>query len=311
VALRALAERLDAPVVMTINGRGLLPPGHPLAVSVSPSFPAVRALAAEADVVLAAGTEMGPTDYDMYAVGAMPPPRRLIRLDIDAEQAMRNFIPDLALIGDTAATLGLLGNRLAGPAEQKNGAAGAARTQAAGLAELDAGMRRDIACLDAVRDAVPEAIVVGDSTRQVYAGNLGFAAPRPASWFNAATGFGALGYGLPAAVGAALAQPGRPVICLAGDGGLQFTLAELGAAVEAGAKVIVLLLNNAGYGEIKLFMREKGIAPVGVDLFTPDFLALSRAYGWHAQRLLTIADLPSTLREAVARPGPSLIEWRD
>jgi acetolactate synthase-1/2/3 large subunit len=310
-ALRRLAERLDAPVVMTINGRGLLPPGHPLAISVSPSFPAARALAAESDLVLAVGTEMGPTDYDMYAVGAMPRPRRLIRLDIDAEQAVRNFVPDLALIGDAGETLVSLAQSFRGDDAEHGGAARAARTQTVGLAELDAGIRRDIDFLTAMRDAVPEAIVVGDSTRMVYAGNLGFAAARPGSWFNAATGFGALGYGLPAAIGAALAQPGRPVICLAGDGGLQFTLAELGTAVEAGAKVIVLLLNNQGYGEIKLFMRDRGIEPVGVDLFTPDFQALARAYSWHAERLCDAAALGGALRAAVARPGPSLIEWRD
>ena len=309
-ALRRLAERLDAPVVMTINGRGLLPPEHPLAVSVSPSFPAVRALAAVTDVALAVGTELGPTDYDNYDRGAMPRPRRLIRLDIDPEQTMRNFLPDLALVGDAAQTLSLLAERLDGPPAERDGAARAARTQAAGLAELDEGTRRDIAFLTALRDAVPDAIIVGDSTRQVYAGNNGFAAASPKSWFNAATGFGALGYGLPAAIGAALAQPGRPVICLAGDGGLQFSLAELGSAVEAGAKVIVLLLNNAGYAEIKQYMQSKGIAPVGVDLFTPDFQALARAYSWHAERLHEAGALPDALRAAVARPGPSLIEWR-
>jgi acetolactate synthase-1/2/3 large subunit len=158
---------------------------------------------------------------------------------------------------------------------------------------------------------VPEAIIVGDSTRQVYAGNLGFAAAGPGMWFNAATGFGALGYGLPAAIGASLARGGEPVICLVGDGGLQFSLAELGSAVEAGAKIIVILLNNSGYAEIKSFMREKGIAAVGVDLFTPDFLALARAYSWHAERLSAVEDLGDALRAAVARPAPSLIEWRD
>ncbi len=309
--LRQLAERLDAPVVMTINGRGLLPPEHPLAVSVSPSFPAARALIAASDVVLAAGTEMGPTDYDMYAIGAMARPQRLIRIDIDPEQAMRGFAADLALTGDADLTLGSLVDQLPGPAMPRGGPARAAAAQAAGLAELDEGTRRDIAFLTTLREALPEAIIVGDSTRQVYAGNLGFAASGPRSWYNAATGFGALGYGLPAAIGTALAQPHRPVVCLAGDGGLQFTLAELGSAVEAGTRVIVLLLNNSGYGEIKLFMQGKGIEPVGVDLFTPDFLALARAYGWHAEPLQTESDLAATLQAAAVRRGPSLIEWRN
>ena len=309
--LRRLAERLDAPVVMTINGRGLLPPDHPLGVSASPSFPAVRALVAASDVVLAAGTEMGPTDYDMYATGPMPRPARLIRLDIDPEQTMRGFPADLALTGDAELTLALLADRLAGPPAMQGGAARAATARADGLAELEAGTRRDIAFLTTLREALPDAIIVGDSTQQVYAGNLGFAAARPQSWYNAATGYGALGYGLPAAIGTALARPDRPVICLAGDGGLQFTLAELGTAVEAGARVIVLLLNNFGYAEIKLFMREKGIEPVGVDLLTPDFQMVARAYGWHAERLDTVGGLAAALRGATARSGPSLIEWRD
>lgn len=305
--VRRVAEQLDAPLVMTINARGIVPPDHPLGVPVSPSFPAARALIAESDCVLAVGTELGPTDYDMYATGAMPPPRRLIRLDIDPEQAMRGFPPDMALIGDAALTL----NQITQGGKARNGAARAARTRAAGLAELDESTRRDIAMLDTVRDTLPDAIIVGDSTRMVYAGNLGFAASRPRSWYNAATGFGALGYGLPAAIGAALAQPDRPVVCLAGDGGLQFSLAELGAAVEAGVRVVLLLLNNFGYAEIKQFMAQKGIAPVGVDLFTPDFQGLARAYGWHAERLPDMGDLPPMLAAAAARPGPSLIEWRD
>jgi acetolactate synthase-1/2/3 large subunit len=308
--LRALAERLDAPVVMTTNGRGLLLPTHPLGVSVSPSFPAVRALVAESDVVLAVGTEMGPTDYDMYATGAMPRPRRLIRLDIDPQQAMRGFLPDLALIGDAELSLALLAERLEGQPAEQGGAARAARTQAAGLAELDPATQRDIAFLTELRDALPEAIIAGDSTRVVYAGNLGFAAARPQSWFNAATGFGALGYGLPAAIGAALAQPDRPVVCLAGDGGLQFTVAELGSAVEAGVRVILRLHNNFGYGEIKSYMRAKSIEPVGIDLFTPDFQAIARAYGWHAERHDRADPLAPVLHAAAARLGPSLIEWR-
>jgi acetolactate synthase I/II/III large subunit len=309
--LRSVAERLDAPVVMTINARGLLPPAHPLAVSASPSFPVVRALVAAADVALAVGSEMGPTDFDMYATGAMPQPRRLIRCDIDPEQAVRGFAPDLALIGDAGLTLAALAERLGGPPTARDGAARASATRTAGLAELDAGMRRDIDFLDVVRNALPDAILVGDSMRLVYAGNLGYAAATPRSWYNAATGFGALGYGLPAAIGTALAQPGRPVVCLAGDGGLQFTLAEMGSATEAGVRVILLLLNNSGYGEIKLFMQEKGIAPLGVDLFTPDFQAIGRAFGWHAERLDSIAGLAGAVQAAARRSGSSLIEWRD
>jgi acetolactate synthase-1/2/3 large subunit len=101
----ALAERLGAPLVMTVNGRGLLPRGHPLAVPASPSLFAVRRLVKEADVVLALGTELGPTDYDMYATGGFAVAGRLIRLDIDPLQVMRGSEPELALVGDCGATL--------------------------------------------------------------------------------------------------------------------------------------------------------------------------------------------------------------
>jgi acetolactate synthase-1/2/3 large subunit len=99
------------------------------------------------------------------------------------------------------------------------------------------------------------------------------------------------------------------VVCLCGDGGLQFSLAELGTAKESGARVILLLLNNGGYGEIKAAMRRSGVAPVGVDLFTPDFQQLVRAYGWSATRLGAGDSLAAALRSAAEREGPSLIEF--
>ena len=159
-----------------------------------------------------------------------------------------------------------------------------------------------------VRDALPDAIIVGDSTKPVYAGNLFFEARHGGSWFNSATGYGTLGYALPAAIGAKLAAPERPVICLVGDGGLQFTLGELGSAIDAGVSIIVLVWNNRGYGEIKSYFEESGIAPIGVDVRPPDFLAVARAYGWTAERLSDLASLPDLLRAAAVRPAPTLID---
>ena len=115
------------------------------------------------------------------------------------------------------------------------------------------------------------------------------------------SGFGTLGYGLPAAIGAALGAPDRPVCGLIGDGGIQFTLAELGSASEAGTAMRMILWNNQGYQEIKRFMMECGIAPLGVDIFTPDFQAILAAYGWRYHRA---GDLAS-LRELLAAPAES------
>ena len=124
-------------------------------------------------------------------------------------------------------------------------------------------MQAQVRVLEMIREALPGAILVGDSTQPVYAGNLYYDHDRPGGWFNAATGFGALGYAPPAAIGAALAAPGVPVVCLVGDGGFQFSLAEIGAAVDADVPVVFVVWNNRGYREIEVSMRERGIEPVG------------------------------------------------
>lgn len=308
-AVQALAEALDAPVVMTINARGLLGHSHALALSASPSFPAIRALVAASDVVLAIGTELGPTDFDCYDREPFAVAGQLIRIEVDAQQMVRNCLPDIALLGGAQASVQALLALCHAPTQARNtGASRAAIAREQGLQELTDTMRTDVALLHSLRDALPDAVWVGDSTRLVYAGNMGFAAGRPRSWFNASVGFGALGYGMPAAIGAALADPARKVICLAGDGGFQFTLGEMGTAMEVGAELVVVLLNNSGYGEIKAAMQAVDVEPIGVDLHTPDFIALALSYGWTAQRF-AYGVQATTLAQAIqAASGPTLIE---
>ncbi|MGO9930245.1 MAG: 5-guanidino-2-oxopentanoate decarboxylase [Steroidobacteraceae bacterium] len=306
--LTALAERLNAPVVMTINGRGLLPPAHPLAISYSASLAPVRALIASSDAVLAVGTELGPTDYDMYSLSELPTPPGLIRIDIDVEQMVRNARPALALLGDARAILEALlvcdlGPRRAAPEPER-----VEPVRRAAAALLEPAMRRRIALLEAIRERLPRAIMVGDSTQLVYAGNLGFAAAEPGSWFNSATGFGTLGYALPASTGAGLAAPDRPVICLVGDGGMQFTLGELGVLRDVNAWTLVVVWNNRGYGEIKSFMIAAGITPAAVDIPSPDFALVAQAYGYPYRRVAADAQLLPVLEEFVRRRQTMIME---
>ncbi|MEI2807549.1 5-guanidino-2-oxopentanoate decarboxylase [Albidovulum sp.] len=307
-ALPALAEALDAPVVMTTNGRGILPPGHPLAVTLTASMPATRALIAGADAVLAIGTEFGPTDYDMYEDGGFAISAPLIRLDIDPAQILRGPAPAIGLVGDAA--LGAEALLAAVTSRAPGGGAERAAAAQAGLGALPGMLGRDLALLDLLRDTLPRALIVGDSTQAVYAGNMGFAAARPGGYFNSATGYGTLGYGLPAAVGAALAD-GWPVLALTGDGGLQFSLAELASAVEAKAPVILLLYDNQGYGEIKSAMIAQNVPPLGVDILTPDLPAIARACGWQTVEAETAAALREAV-EAAARAGTcTMIRYTD
>ena len=189
-------------------------------------------------MVLAVGTEIGPTDYDMYGLRTFPPPARLLRIDIDSAQTKRNAVPMVALTGDARVTLAAILDGGLGAARRRNGPARAAAACLKSTSALTRAMRAQIGFLEVIRESVPGALLVGDSTQPVYAGNLGFAAATPGSWFNSATGFGSLGYALPAASGASLGAPKRPVVCLVGDGGLQFTLGELGVPRDVDASPI-------------------------------------------------------------------------
>jgi acetolactate synthase-1/2/3 large subunit len=304
-ALRALAERLDAPVVQTVNARGLMH-GHPLTVPASPSLNAVRALIAGSDQVLALGTEFGPTDYDMYVRGGLPDLSGMIRVDLCAAQLARHPAA-LTLRADAGAVMAALLPQLG--AKTAEGAARAAAARAGARAELAPAMRHQLAMLEVIRDAAPGSILVGDSTQPVYAGNLYYDHDRAGGWFNAATGFGALGFGPGAAIGAALASPGTPVICLIGDGGLQFSPGELRTALDERLPVTFVVWNNAGFQEIADSMVDAGTEVIGC---TPSPLKMGPFAEACDLPFASVPADPAALRQALeARPaGPNLIEIR-
>jgi acetolactate synthase-1/2/3 large subunit len=269
--------------------------GHPLVVPASPSLAPVRDLIASADQLLVLGSEIGPTEWDMYDDGGLPDLARMIRVDIDDAQLARHPAA-VTLQGDVAAIL----PRLNGQAGV-DGPARAAQTRAAAHAALPAGYAAEIALLDRLRDACPDAVMVGDSTQVIYAGNLYYDHDRPCGWFNAATGYGALGYATGAAVGAALAAPETRILCLIGDGGLMFSPGELLTAVEEGLNITFIVFNNAGYGEIADAMKAAGAQVLGCTPRPPDFADLARACGLPFTR---------TTPDAVdaTAPGPRMIE---
>jgi acetolactate synthase-1/2/3 large subunit len=304
-AVQRLAKALDAPVVQTTNGRGVV--SGTLSVAASPSLDAVRALIAGADQVLAIGTEFGPTDYDMYVRGGLPDMAGMIRVDNCPRQLARH---PAAVTLRTDARLACTALLAQVTARVSDGAERAAATMAAARAEVaDLGpdMPNQIAMLEALRDAVPQAIVVGDSTQPVYAGNLLYDHDRAGGWFNAATGFGALGFAPGAAVGAALAAKAR-VFCLIGDGGLQFSPAELRVAVDEGLDITYLVWNNAGYGEIAAAMRAANTEVIGCTPSPLGLEAFAAACGMPYSCITPDAD---ALAAAVITPGPRLVEIRD
>ena len=311
--LTHLAETLGAPVALTINAKGMLPAAHPLLIGSTQTLPATRALVAEADVVLAIGTELAETDYDVTFAGGFNIPGTLLRIDIDPDQTVRNYPPQVALVADARiaaqALLTEINRQPPAPRTADWGAARVARLWADLEPAWDAATRAQTRFLNAVLEELPGVVFVGDSTQPVYSGNLTLNLDHPRRWFNSSTGYGTLGYALPAAMGAWLGRgDGQPVVCLIGDGGLQFTLPELASAVEARTPVIVLLWNNQGYEEIKKYMVNRDIEPVGVDIYTPDFIGVAKALGCAAQSVHGIEGLRTALRAAADRQGPTLLE---
>jgi 5-guanidino-2-oxopentanoate decarboxylase len=324
-ALRELAERLGAPVITTANGKGVLPENHPLALGARLNFPAARAWLEGRDVVLAVGTELGQSDHwgePLSFSGA------LIRVDIDPPQAHANHTARVVVTGDAHATLEGLVDALAGgtaaatsSAETTAGAtnpqggsstAGGSSAAADVRARLDAEYRAQAApwieWLGALDNALSDdAIVVGDSAMCCYYGALGgLPVGRPGA-FLYPTGFGTLGYAVPAAIGAQLGAPDRPVVALSGDGGLMFSCAELASAAALGLPIPVVVFVNDGYGEIRNEMVDAGYPPVGVDLPPPDLLALAAALGCAGTAVSEPAALPGAIAEAFARSRPTLI----
>jgi len=303
LALR-LAEKLDAPVTTTHNAKGILPPDHPLYVGGSPTQSAIQTLYKEADIVLAIGTELGETDYDFFFKENTRMSCGLIRVDIDPRQFSRNEKPALSVLGDAGLTIQALLPLI----RQQYSRQGKRRTKTTRhlvKTEFHEGYRDFYHTL---QGALPDLILIGDSTQPAYFAASQYNAPAPRSFAAAGTGYGTLGFALPAAFGAKLGQPERPVVAMIGDGGLQFTINELSTAVEAQISVAVIVWNNQCYGEIARNFRDAAMEPIACGIHTPDFLGIAEAYGCHAERVETHDALHKALIAAQKRALPSLIE---
>ena len=219
---------------------------------------------------MAIGTEFSETDYDFFFVGPVTVGGTLIRIDIDPRQLTRNIKPDIAITSDAKLALEAINEQLQQePCVAADGDARAAVLRSSLSRQRD---KKYAAFFTAIREALPDVTIVGDSTQPTYYAWLNYETEQARRYFHSASGFGTLGYAIPAAVGAKIGCPNSPVIGLIGDGASQFTIGELASAVEAQVPVIFLLWNNSGYGEIKRFMAEGNISPIGVDIYTPDFV---------------------------------------
>ncbi len=297
-SVAVLAEHLGAPIVASYHARGCPPTDHPAVVGLPPHEPEVAALIGSADVLLAVGGDLdGPNTRNW----TMPRPATLVTLDAAAPHDPPEWTADAAVTGKLGDALRALRDRL--PARGPWAPTGLRKQVLARLA-ADPLTAEAIALVEAVESArTDDTVLVCDMAVAGYwvGGYASAPGPRRTAY---PLGWGTLGFGLPAAVGAAAA--GHPVIAVCGDGGLAMGPGELATLVQERLPVTVLVVDDGGYGMLRYDQVRAGDAEVGVDLVTPDFVALAAAFGLPATTVASMDDLAG----ALAAPGPQLVHVR-
>lgn len=303
--LRLLIENLDGYLATTAAGKGVLPEAHRCNLGGSLPFAETQQLLAEADVVLAVGSELAETD--VYTATKLTLSGKLIRIDV-SDKLNDQYPAEVAIRADARTAVAALLEHVPRRSGWCSRSGPAAQYRARINARFDAASVLRRHGLDAIRAALPaDAALFSDMTQIAYLGNYAYAADLPGGWHHPA-GYGTLGYALPAALGAKVAMPDRAIIALAGDFGVQFTLADLTTAVELQLSLPVIVWNNAALGQIRDDMLAAAIPPTGVVARNPDFVALAQACGAHGQSVRSATELAGAISAALRRHGPTLIE---
>jgi acetolactate synthase-1/2/3 large subunit len=324
--LRALAERIGAPVVTTWNGKGAIDETHPLAgQTIGDTGSTIgNALASNADVLLSVGNRFVDWSASSWRKGVTfaIPPTKLIQLDIDEREIGKNYPVSVPLVGDAGAALrDLLDALEAGePAtdygdeiatlratwdeqiEVKSGSDATPMTMARAVREIQAATRADAIVVTGA--GLPQGMVKQRwVTRQ----------PRT---HITSGGFSTMGFTLPAAIGAQLAQPDAQVLAICGDGDFLQTMQELATAAMLGTPVCTVVLDNSGWISIKGGQQAHFGRTAATDFlrdgqpYSPDFAAIGRAFGIHAELADEAVDVRPAVERALASGGPSLVHVR-
>jgi acetolactate synthase-1/2/3 large subunit len=309
VEVRELAELLQAPVTAFRSGRGVVPEDHPLGVA----SVAARELWDDVDVLVGIGSRLEMPymrwgDAMRYERKPSSGPK-IVRIDIDPSQ-MQRLEPDVGLVADSRvacrALIARLSSRVTPRPERRDDIARAKHVAASALERL----QPQTAYLQAIRAVLPRDGVLVPELSQVgfatYTGAFPVLAPRT----YLSEGFqGTLGFGFPTALGAKVAEPGRAVVSVTGDGGFMFGVQELATANEYGIGLVTIVFNNGSYGNVLRDQQlQYGGRTIGSRFRNPDFVKLAESFGVAAQRVATPEALKPALDAALSADRPALIE---
>lgn len=315
-------EKLDARVGMECVEHGLLfsaqantEPEHEFGASrVAPAYyaelrlEAARQVLNGADALLVVGSKIG--ESELWG-GVVQPAATVVRVDVLESQLNKNLPATHPLLGDVRRVLPALADQVATRVEsagvrepwtQVDAVLTAAREEALAFAPVEYTVAGRIAAV------LPKhAIVAGDSSQITYYGmSSQVRSTQPHSFLYMAA-YATLGYGLPAAIGAKVASPERPVVGVIGDGALMFSIQEFQTAVEQQLDLTIVCVDNGGYGEIQQNEADRGIAPIGVQLAQPNWPALVEAFGGTGFAVTDEAELEARITEALETPGVTLV----
>ncbi len=305
-ALRLVARSgSGAPVFTTVNGRGALAWDHPNLIGTFADRRSAWGLLEQADAMLAVGTRFDQIATQEWRV---PVPAQLIQVDADPSVVGRTYRPAVGVVGDARLSLEAMLAKLTGGADE---------AWLAGARDLKGRLEQElldeagpewVSLIEAFERGVPEeALLHSDTTIPVtlFLRRL-LPVRRPRGGYYPSSS--AIGPGLPTAIGAAIGTR-APVLLLQGDGGIMLSLAELATLAETGAQVVVCILNDRGYGAIRMLEQMYfGRSHFATDLRTPDFVALAASLGLDGERVASGPELETALKRAFASGGPYLVD---
>lgn len=315
--LRALAERLDAPVLTTISGQGAIEDAHPLSAGVVGSNGGTlptRALVAEADLVLFVGCRAGSVTTERWRYPAKGTP--VVHVDIDPAVIGAIYPTKAGVVADAKLALGAIVAALGKGGAESDAPARVAKARAERATAFEALARSDERPIRPERlvaemaALLPEdAVIVADPGTPCPYFSAFYPKRRTGRWFVTNRAHGALGYSLPAVVGAAIARPQSKCVAVMGDGSFGFACGEMETIARLGLPVTLVVVSNAVYGWIKAGQKSGyGQRYFSVDFNRTDHAAVAAAFGLKSWRVEDPAKLKSTLAEAFAHGGPTLVD---
>jgi thiamine pyrophosphate-dependent acetolactate synthase large subunit-like protein len=306
-AIVAIAEALGAPILTSFMGKGTVPEDHPLCLGAlwEPGNP-VDEILRSADCMIVFGSKLGAQATMNFQ---LPLPSNLIRVDVDQRELTLNADPTLSILGDAGLTAEGIAGLLRGANTTSTGFDQDSVKATRAKAEKSAWHAERRAFLDALRRAIPrDGILVADMTQMAYIGCYLYPVYEPRT-FMFPSGYGTLGFAMPAAIGAKLARPDTVVVPIVGDGGFQFTMSELGTAVQERLGIPIVIFNDSTYSAVKEAQsNERGSRYIGVDLVNPDYVDLAKAYRIPGVRARSPEDLEREVAAALERDLPTIID---